>query len=56
MEHMVQQEIKQHIWQIWIYNKCTFIEYKLEAGNSDAPVIDLSPDEVRDRFMSEIRK
>lgn len=35
--------------------KCTFIEYKLEAGNSDAPVIDLSPDEVRDRFMSQIQ-
>ncbi len=37
-------------------HKCTFIEYKLEAGNSDAPVIDLSPEEVRDRFMAELNK
>ena len=36
-------------------NKCTFIEYNLEAGNSKSPVIDLSPNEIRDRFMNEIK-
>lgn len=35
-------------------NKCYFIEYKVEVGNTKAPVIDLSPDEIRDRFMDEI--
>jgi sulfopyruvate decarboxylase subunit beta len=34
--------------------KCYFIEYKVDAGNTKAPVIDLSPEEIRDRFMDEI--
>lgn len=36
--------------------KCTFIEYNLEPGNSKAPVIDLTPEKIKNRFMNEIRQ
>ena len=32
----------------------SFILYKTEAGNSTAPIIDLTPIEIRDRFMKSI--
>ena len=32
----------------------SFIVYKTEAGNSKAPIIDLSPIEIKERFMNSI--
>ncbi len=32
-----------------------FIHYKILPGNADSPIIDLSPDEIRDRFMEAIK-
>ena len=37
-----------------MYNKCSFINYNVEAGNSAAPNIDLSPEEIKERFMKEL--
>lgn len=34
--------------------KCSFINYNVEAGNSVAPNIDLSPEEIKERFMKEL--
>ncbi len=33
----------------------SFIVYKTEAGNSDAPIIDLDPITIKERFMSSIK-
>lgn len=30
---------------------CTFIRYKTEPGNSDAPIIDMDPVTIKNRFM-----
>ena len=35
-------------------NECTFICYKTEAGNSTAPIIDLDPITIKNRFMKTI--
>ncbi|MCL2686995.1 MAG: thiamine pyrophosphate-dependent enzyme [Methanobrevibacter sp.] len=32
-----------------------FIHYKILPGNADSPVIDMSPDEIRDRFLDTIK-
>jgi len=32
-----------------------FIHYKILPGNADSPVIDMSPDEIRDRFLEVIK-
>ena len=31
-----------------------FIHYKILPGNADSPIIDMSPDEIRDRFLEDI--
>ena len=36
--------------------KCSFIRYSVEPGNSPAPVIPLSPEEIKERFMEAISK
>ena len=33
----------------------SFIVYNTEAGNSKAPIIDLTPIEIKDRFMNAIK-
>jgi sulfopyruvate decarboxylase subunit beta len=33
---------------------CSFIVYETEAGNSKAPIIDLSPIQIKERFMKAI--
>ena len=35
-------------------NDASFIVYKTEPGNSDAPIIDLDPITIKERFMSSI--
>ena len=37
-------------------NKCSFINYPVEAGNSASPNIDLTPEKIKERFMNEIKK
>lgn len=32
-----------------------FIHYKILPGNADSPIIDMGPDEIRDRFMNTIK-
>lgn len=32
-----------------------FIHYKILPGNADSPIIDMSPDEIRNRFLEAIR-
>lgn len=32
-------------------DECNFIEFKCEAGNSQAPIIDLTPEIIKRRFM-----
>ena len=32
-----------------------FIHYKILPGNADSPIIDMGPDEIRDRFMDAIQ-
>jgi sulfopyruvate decarboxylase subunit beta len=32
-----------------------FIHYKILPGNADSPIIDMSPDEIRDRFLESIK-
>jgi sulfopyruvate decarboxylase subunit beta len=32
-----------------------FIHYKILPGNADSPIIDISPDEIKDRFMEAIK-
>ena len=32
----------------------SFVVYKTEPGNSDAPIIDLDPITIKERFMSSI--
>jgi len=32
-----------------------FIHYKIQPGNADSPIIDMSPDEIRDRFVDAIK-
>jgi sulfopyruvate decarboxylase subunit beta len=32
-----------------------FIHYKILPGNADAPIIDISPENIRDRFMKAIK-
>lgn len=34
--------------------KCSFINYNVKAGNSAAPNIDLTPEEIKERFMKEL--
>lgn len=36
-------------------NDASFIVYNTEAGNSKAPIIDLSPIEIKERFMKAIK-
>lgn len=36
-------------------NKCSFINYTVQAGNSPAPNIDLTPIEIKERFMKEVK-
>ncbi len=33
-----------------------FLHIKVEAGNTDAPIIDLTPSEIKNRFMNEVKK
>lgn len=37
-------------------NKCSFINYQVEAGNSAAPNLDIAPEEIKERFMNEIKR
>jgi len=32
-----------------------FIHYKIRPGNADSPIIEMSPDEIRDRFLDAIK-
>ena len=32
-----------------------FVHVKVETGNADVPVIDLEPEEIKDRFMEELK-
>jgi len=32
-----------------------FIHYKILPGNADSPIIDMGPDEIRDRFLEAIK-
>ncbi|MBZ9571420.1 sulfopyruvate decarboxylase subunit beta [Methanobrevibacter sp. TMH8] len=32
-----------------------FIHYKINPGNADSPIIDMSPEEIRDRFLESIK-
>lgn len=36
-------------------DQCTFIEYNVDVGNSDAGIIPLSPIEIKERFMESIK-
>jgi sulfopyruvate decarboxylase subunit beta len=36
-------------------NDASFIVFKTEAGNSSAPIIDLTPVEIKERFMNAIK-
>ncbi|MDO5848723.1 MAG: sulfopyruvate decarboxylase subunit beta [Methanobrevibacter sp.] len=36
--------------------KCSFINYPVDAGNSAAPNIELTPEEIKERFMNVIKK
>ena len=36
--------------------KCSFIKFNVESGNSNAPNIDLTPIEIKKRFMDELKK
>lgn len=33
----------------------TFIHYKIDAGNADSPIIDLSPEKIKNRFLKAIK-
>lgn len=37
-------------------NKCSFINYQVAAGNSNAPNLDLTPDEIKERFIKKINE
>ena len=37
-------------------DKCNFIVFNCKPGNSTAPIIDLTPEEIRDRFTKAITK
>lgn len=37
-------------------NGPVFVHIKINPGNSDAPIIDLTPSQIKNRFMTEVKK
>lgn len=37
-------------------DKCSVVNYQVKAGNSTAPNLDITPEEIKERFMNEIKK